>query len=611
MIPKKIHYCWFSGNKMPKEFEAYIASWKKNCPDYEIIRWDETNYDVSRNTYMRDAYKEKRWGFVPDYARFDIIYQEGGIYLDTDVELLKSLDPLLDNPCFLGFEDKNHINPGLGFGAERGNPVIKALRDMYKQIDFYNKDGSLNVTPSPEYVTSKLQEMGIKINNLLQMHNDITVYPSDYLGAKNYYTGEINKTKNTYSIHHFSCTWMTREEKKEEERRRKFCSRYGQFLGNRVDGFYKRVTAGQKLYKKSHERIVDRITEHFLYSEKTNLKRLERLPNVTDSIKAPVNHIALLTPAIKSVNLGDTIIERACIDAVSLLHAHEPVKVSTHTHPTRREIQYLKNVDLVIVTGSNLLSGDVHHSQWKLPQDYSALGNLCLMGCGWSDYTESNSFSKNFYKKILNNGWIHSVRDQYTEERLREAGVENVLYTGCPTMWRLTAEHCSKISCRKGRSVVTALTSYQGDYELDSFQMQVLFEQYDTVYFWPQGKNDSKYLNRILTESEKKRVIILDRNLDQLKKILQTEKPDYIGNRLHAGILALNMCCRSKIIAIDNRALEIGKDTGLPILRREELKEKLESSIYAEDIISIHMPWENIKLWKQQFVEVQNEQREN
>ena len=141
MIPKKIHYCWFSGNKMPKEFEAYIASWKKNCPDYEIIRWDETNYDVSRNTYMKDAYKEKRWGFVPDYARFDIIYQEGGIYLDTDVELLKSLDPLLDNPCFLGFEDKNHINPGLGFGAERGNPVIKALCDMYKQIDFYNKDG--------------------------------------------------------------------------------------------------------------------------------------------------------------------------------------------------------------------------------------------------------------------------------------------------------------------------------------------------------------------------------------------------------------------------------------------------------------------------------------
>ena len=112
----------------------------------------------------------------------------------------------------------------------------------------------------------------------------------------------------------------------------------------------------------------------------------------------------MLTPAIKSVNLGDTIIERACIDAVSLLHAHEPVKVSTHTHPTRREIKYLKNVDLVIVTGSNLLSGDVHHSQWKLPQDYSALRNLCLMGCGWSDYTESNSFSKSFYKKILNNG---------------------------------------------------------------------------------------------------------------------------------------------------------------------------------------------------------------
>ena len=106
MIPKKIHYCWFSGNKMPKEFEAYIASWKKNCPDYEIIRWDETNYDVSRNTYMKDAYKEKRWGFVPDYARFDIIYQEGGIYLDTDVELVKSFG--MDDYEFEVHETKTH-----------------------------------------------------------------------------------------------------------------------------------------------------------------------------------------------------------------------------------------------------------------------------------------------------------------------------------------------------------------------------------------------------------------------------------------------------------------------------------------------------------------------
>lgn len=607
MIPKKIHYCWFSGRTMPKEFEACIASWKKYCPDYEIVRWDETNYDVGQNTYMRDAYQEKRWGFVPDYARFDIIYREGGIYLDTDVELLRSLDPLLENPCFFGFEDKNHINPGLGFGAECGNPVIKALRDMYEQISFYRQDGSLNLMPSPEYVTAKLQEMGLEINNQLQTKEDMTVYPSDYLGAKDYYTGEINKTENTYSIHHFSCTWMTREEKKQEERRRKFCAAYGQFLGNRVDGICKRMAAMHRPDGTNGEHIADRITQHFLYSQKQNEKRLERLPDYTDRENTPINRIALLTPAEKSVNLGDSIIEAACIDALIVLQGHHPVKVSTHTHPSGREIQHLKNADLVIAAGSNLLSGDVSHSQWKLPRDFSALDNLCLMGCGWSDYGQSNPFSKEFYRKVLNNGWLHSVRDRYTEERLREAGAENVLYTGCPTMWTLTDEHCAGIPAKKGRSVVTALTSYQADYERDSFQMQVLFEQYDTVIFWPQGENDRKYLNRILTESEKKRVVILDRNLDPFKMLLQTEKPDYIGNRLHAGILALTMGCRSRIIAIDNRALEIGKDTGLPVLRREELKERLESSIYAEDPISVHMPWENIKRWKQQFQVEENE----
>lgn len=607
MIPKKIHYCWFSGKKIPKEFETYIESWRKNCPDYEIIRWDETNYDISRNSYMNQAYKEKRWGFVPDYARFDIIYQEGGIYLDTDVELIRSLEPLLDNPCFFGFEDNHHINPGLGFGAERENPVIKVLRDMYEQMNFYNKDGSLNLTPSPEYVTEQLRELGIKMNNQFQKKSDITVYPRDYFGAKDYYTGEINKTENTYSIHHFSCSWMTREEKKQEERRKKLCTIYGQFLGNRMDGIYKRTAKIKKPYGKNRECIKERIIEHFLFSDQLSLKRLERLPDTEDAVKKSSNRIALLTPAIKSDNIGDSIIESACIAGLPVLKEHHVVKVSTHTHPSGKEIRQLKSADLVIVTGSNLLSGNVRHSQWKLPMDYSALKNLCLMGCGWSERGESDSFSREFYKKILNNGWIHSVRDHYTEKQLKESGVNGIIYTGCPTMWNLTDDHCKKISCEKSKSVVTALTSYQSDYELDSFQMQVLFDHYETVFFWPQGTKDEKYLNWILTESEKKRVVILERNIEKFKTLLQTEKPDYIGNRLHAGIFALNNYCRSIIIAIDNRALEIGKDTGLPVLQREKLKEQLESWIYEVNTISIHMPWENIKLWKQQFSEGKDE----
>ena len=225
------------------------------------------------------------------------------------------------------------------------------------------------------------------------------------------------------------------------------------------------------------------------------------------------------------------------------------------------------------------------------------------MGCGWSAYGEGNEFTNAFYRTVLNNGWIHSVRDRYTQEQLKAAGVKNVLYTGCPTMWNLTEEHCRKISRKKSHVVVTALTSYQSDYDNDSYQMSLLFEHYDKVYFWPQGEEDERYLNYILTESEKKKIIILERNVETLKTVLKNEQADYIGNRLHAGIFALNEYCRSKIIGIDNRALEIGKDTGLPVIQRETLKEHLEEWMYDDEPMQIQMPWDNIKRWKQQFMD--------
>ena len=131
MIPKIIHYCWFGGNEIPENDKKCIESWKKYCPDYKIIRWDESNYDYKKNSYMREAYEAKKWGFVPDYARLDIIYNYGGIYLDTDVELLKSLDEILDCEGFFGFESENLVNLGLGFGAVKGNEII---RDMMLQL---------------------------------------------------------------------------------------------------------------------------------------------------------------------------------------------------------------------------------------------------------------------------------------------------------------------------------------------------------------------------------------------------------------------------------------------------------------------------------------------
>ena len=125
MIPKKIHYCWFGNNSMPDEYIKYIDGWKKLCPDYSIIRWDESNYDVNKHPFISKAYKDRKWAFVSDYARLDIIYNNGGIYLDTDVQLIKNIDELRRFRAYVGFEAESFINTGLGFGAEKGNIFIK------------------------------------------------------------------------------------------------------------------------------------------------------------------------------------------------------------------------------------------------------------------------------------------------------------------------------------------------------------------------------------------------------------------------------------------------------------------------------------------------------
>lgn len=208
MIPKNIHYCWFGGNPLPKEYENYIESWKYFCPDYEIIRWDESNYDVIKNKYMNEAYKAGKWCFVSDYARLDIIYEHGGIYLDTDVEIIKSFDDLLVNKAFMGFESKNKVASGLGFGAVKNHETIRLLRDFYNDLNFINTDGSFNTTPSPDYQTRCLLKIGLKRNNKKQSFAGITVYPIEYFAPKCFVTERLKITKNTYGIHHYSASWF-------------------------------------------------------------------------------------------------------------------------------------------------------------------------------------------------------------------------------------------------------------------------------------------------------------------------------------------------------------------------------------------------------------------
>ena len=149
-IPKVIHYCWFGKGEMPKIAKKCIKSWEKYCPDYEIICHNEDNFDLSQNRYMREAYEEIKWAFVSDFARLKIIYDNGGIYLDTDVELIKPIDDLLENKGFMGFDEKGIDATGLGNGAEKGNEIIGEFLKDYYDIPFVLPDGSYDLTPCPD-----------------------------------------------------------------------------------------------------------------------------------------------------------------------------------------------------------------------------------------------------------------------------------------------------------------------------------------------------------------------------------------------------------------------------------------------------------------------------
>ena len=218
MIPKKIHYCWFGYNQKPQLAQKCIESWKKKCPEYEIIEWNEENFDIySCPLYVQQAYESKMWAFVTDYARLKIVYENGGIYMDTDVELKRSLNSLLKWNAYFGFEDGIHVATGLGFGAEIKSPVVYEMMKIYDNLQFKLPDGTFNMLPCPKMNTTVLLKYGLKQNNRKQIIGEnILILPSYYLCPLSYSTGEWNKSFKMISIHWFSASW--KDDKEEEQR---------------------------------------------------------------------------------------------------------------------------------------------------------------------------------------------------------------------------------------------------------------------------------------------------------------------------------------------------------------------------------------------------------
>ena len=215
MIPRIIHYCWFGRNPLPASAQKCIASWRKFLPDYVIKEWNEDNFDVNIIPYTRQAYEAKKYAFVSDYARFWILYHYGGLYFDTDVEVIKPFDDIVERGAFMGLEidgtkkdTKIAIAPGLGLGAEADMDIYKEILDGFAKLDFYDANGKRNHFSMIPMVTEMFLKRGLKANGQIQRLDRITIYPQCFFNPYNSLNGRLQLTSETHSIHWYSASWM-------------------------------------------------------------------------------------------------------------------------------------------------------------------------------------------------------------------------------------------------------------------------------------------------------------------------------------------------------------------------------------------------------------------
>lgn len=222
MIPKIIHYCWFGGKELPVLAEKCLNSWRKYLPDYEIIRWDETNFDINIIPYTQQAYAAGKYAFVSDYARFWILYKYGGLYFDTDVEVIRPLNDIIAAGPFMGCENSYEperlpsslgVAPGLGLGVTPNHSLYKEILTLYSKLQFKNNDGSLNLKTVVEYTTELLCKRGLINTAQIQIVEGINIYPKEYFCPIDYNTNKKEISLNTRTIHHYAGSWQGSKEK--------------------------------------------------------------------------------------------------------------------------------------------------------------------------------------------------------------------------------------------------------------------------------------------------------------------------------------------------------------------------------------------------------------
>jgi hypothetical protein len=310
-------------------------------------------------------------------------------------------------------------------------------------------------------------------------------------------------------------------------------------------------------------------------------------------------NVTLIDTSVATDNLGDEIIMHACEGIVRDLFPQAYVsRVASHEYMSHISRDLVETSEVAIVCGTNLLSSRMRTiHKWRIrSRDVSSFGNAVLLGVGWGEYeNKANTYTRWLLGRVLSPNYLQATRDSYTITRLK--GIDRrFINTACPTMWALTPEHCKTIPATKAEDAVVTLNSWQADREGDSALFKLLAGHYKNVFYWPQTREDVAYFEE-LNPKGVKRVAPQLRTYDSF---LRNESVDFIGLRLHAGIRSLQRSRRTLIVAIDNRATEISKDTNLPVVARGDLK-AIESWITTSSPTKIQLPEAAIASWKQQL----------
>ncbi len=315
--------------------------------------------------------------------------------------------------------------------------------------------------------------------------------------------------------------------------------------------------------------------------------------------------IALFDTSIASPNIGDQII----MDSVRrqlgpLFPGAYFVNLPTHDIISKISRRLVERSDYSFVGGTNLLSSDMdRHNQWKIGRpDAKQLSDILLLGVGWWKYQDAaNRYTRKLLKAVLHPTLLHSVRDSYTQRKLAEAGIENVVNTACVTMWGLTPTHCAQIPREKGDAVVATLTDYSRDHVHDAALLDALRRNYSKVYLWLQGVGDFEYAHSLDLPAG---VELVDPSLVAYDELLASRLAlDYVGTRLHAGIRAMEHKRRTLILAVDNRASEIGRDFNLPVIDRMRT-DLLDDRLTSPGPTELSLPLDKIEMWKAQFAKL-------